>query len=166
MTATETSRAIQLIQQVTALLTLWLRRDLVPTTYTDETHWADAMGRVHLNHGPVRSITSITVDGSTYDYDPLYLTPQNMIFMPISEVKVTYESGDDVVHPAIQGVITESVARSILAGSSVSTGAIASYSVEGTSITYGPVATSPGSVGRVPVSELSAIKRLKRRYAT
>jgi hypothetical protein len=162
LTPTEAARALQLVTQVTDTLALWLNRDLSPTRYTEE-HVINANGMLMPYHGPVRAVETIGVDGETPTtaYNDDWDTTR---FVPGSRVVVTYIAGDDM-RPTIAAVVIDAVAGAILAGPQVATGAISSYSVEGTSITYGTAAGGggAGAVGRVPVASLRGIGRLRRR---
>jgi len=163
MTSVEAAQADQLVRMCTAQLSLWLNRDLVPTRHVNEQHVAnDLLGinRLEFNHGPVTAVESVTYSGQdpTTTYNDWLLA-----IMPMGSYTVTYVSGDPVPNEAVKGVLIQAVAGAVLSGAAAATGAIKSYSVEGSSITYGEPGAVAGSVGRFAVADLTSIKRLKRR---
>jgi hypothetical protein len=164
MTPAETARALQLIAQVESLLARVLNRDLKPARYT-ETHLIPATRRILPYHGPFRSMVTVQVeDGDAVtDYNSTW---DRQEWVPGTKVTIDYWAGDDGLDPAVQGVVIDAVARAIVAGPSAATGAIRNYSVEGTSITYGTNVAggeNAQSAGRIPVADLTALSRLKRR---
>lgn len=162
LTPDEADRAMQLIEQVTGVLELHLNRDLTVKEHVD-TVTVPWNGLVVLPHGPLLSVSSVTLGG--YTSTAWNDTFAHTYFTPGSTMTVTYTSGDVVPHPAAQAAVCDAVAAAILAGPKVATGALGSYSVEGTSITYGAGAApgaNTGGVGRFPVASIAGVARLRR----
>lgn len=168
LTADETDRAEQLVRQLVDTLEVRLNRYLYPRAVT-ETHWlrpglidTALPQRLQLWRGPVRSITSITVNGLAYT-EPLALADwEGAAWQTQVPVVVTYVAGDDP-RPGLSGLLSDIVARTLTAGTAAATGAIGSYSVEGTSITFGNVASGGvGGSGRLAVGDIRALGRLRR----
>lgn len=163
LTAAEQDRVGELIAQLVDTLEIRLNRWLYPRT-TTQTTTVGADGRLVLHRGPVRRIVSVEVDGVALGAgDPGFLDPVGTAFGWGSVVAVTYEAGDDPT-PAATGLVRDVIERSVLAGATASSGALKSYSVEGTSITYGDVsgASSSSQSGRITVGDIRSLGRLRR----
>lgn len=162
----EAARADQLAHQLAAILGLWLNRDLIPTEHLGEPHTVSGLdGYLRFEHGPVRSVTSVTLGvGGTpvTDYNTTYLSAQ---FPAGMYYTVDYWAGDDRPHEAIRNLIIDAVAKSLMVSPAIALGALTSYSVEGTSVAFRSFggAVSGEGAGRFTVAELGAIRRLKRR---
>lgn len=160
MTDEEQVNTIHLIQSLTRVLERKLNRHFSVRTNI-ETHRVDSSGRFALHRGPLVEVSGVTIDGYAYTGD---LAQYDLMEFPYeSSVVVTYDSGS----PADEGVadlVAQVVARTVLLPSVASSGAIKSYSVEGTSITYGEGSASSdeGAVGRYTVGDLGSLSRLRR----
>lgn len=160
MTDPETMKAISLIEQLTAVLQRRLNRIFDTTEYT-ETHHMDHLGRLLPYRGPVLAVSAISVDGTAWAGD---VTEWRQIRWPEgSDVEVTYTAGSEV-DAGVSGLVAQVVARTLLSPPAIASGAVKSYSVEGTSITYGDVSgtSTPTAVGRFTVGDLAALAGLKR----
>jgi hypothetical protein len=153
----------QLISESTAVLETWLNRDLTVKVRTErQTIGTDR--RLIPHHGPVQAIVSLVADG--YDVTEAYADTW-VDWRPDqgTVVEFTYHSGDAVVNPAAVYVVRNAVVAAVTAGPSIAAGTMTSYSVEGTSITYGSSVTGdggPGSAGRFSVASLNSVRRLRR----
>lgn len=127
-------------------------------------------GDIRFNYKPVTALISVSnQDYSLTTEDVQFWRTGSTIWLPWSRFPwtITYVAGDDPVAPNIKGVIVETLARSFLVSPQVDLGIITSYSVEGTSISYGPAVTgqqfgyrsgNPQTpVGRFKVADLNAI---------
>jgi hypothetical protein len=153
----------QLITESTAVLETWLNRDLTVRTRT-ERHTIGSDRRLIPHHGPVQAVTSLIQDG--YDVTEAYADAW-VDWRPDAGavVDVTYHSGDAVVNPAAVYVVRNAVVAAVTAGPRIAAGTMTSYSVEGTSITYGSAVTGDGgngAAGRFSVASLNAVRRLRR----
>jgi hypothetical protein len=163
LTTAEASRATVLIDQAVDILELWLNRDLSARVRTEKSP-VDHAGRLCPNHGPVQSVTAVTVAGTeaTAPGDEW----EDARYPPGEYAEITYVSGDVVPRRAASGAVSQCVAATILAGPAAASGAVMSYSVEGTSITYGPSVTgqgaSSGTPSRIVVGDLTTLRRLRR----
>ncbi|HMM95398.1 hypothetical protein [Phycicoccus sp.] len=164
-TTQEALRAASLADELIDTLEIKLNRWLYPRSVT-EVYTVPASGRITLNRGPVVSITSVGyVGGAPFAglTDPLALFDVAEAWIPGARVNVTYVAGEEP-GDGIVGQLADIIARTILAGVKASSGVIKSYSVEGTSITYGNVSDGgDGGSGRITVGTLTAFKRLRRR---
>jgi hypothetical protein len=77
---------------------------------------------------------------------------------------VTYRAGEPTVPPTVRMFAASAIARSVLAPVQVAVGLLASYTVEGTSITYSPSMTDGSQESPVgyTVGELTALSRYRR----
>jgi hypothetical protein len=162
LTEAEWASAVRMIAEVTDVVERWCVRDFRPKRRT-ERHIVPVTGRVFCDYGPVQQMVSITVnDGepSTAWNDDYDVT----VFNPGDILTLVYDSGHTECPDAVKGVITQAVAAPIVAGVQAGTGAVTSYSVEGTSITYGGSATGDGAgaVGRFTAASLNSIRSLRR----
>lgn len=170
LTPLEAARADQLVQGLTAELSLWLYRDLQPTTHLNERHvsYPGHDGALAFSWGPVRQVLTVgvgtqdPVDWTGKDWSRGYGVPPG-----VGAYYVSYVSGDDVVHGAVRAVIRDTVARTILAGVIAGAGVIGSYTVEGTTISYSPSVTGKSAfdkdqIGKMAVGDTNALKRLQR----
>lgn len=163
LTDAQIDRAEQLIPQVVALLERVLNRTLVQRTFTNEKHVISQDRRLWPFHGPVQSVTGIRFGAEDAALSTGYNdTWAETEFTPGEALYVTYVAGEAAPDPQIQGVVADAVAGALLAGPAVATGAISSYSVEGTSISYGPGVSGGGAAGRLTVADLGALRPLKR----
>lgn len=163
LTAAEAQRALQLVDQATATLETYLQRDLVVRTRTDRVR-VPSTSVLWPHHGPVVEMLSTKV--GTSDASDAYNDTWQDVYFPAGEwVECTYVSGttDPTQLATAAAVLLQTVARTVMAPTSVATGLLAGYSVEGTSINYGPVAGASDSVGRIAVADLSAVEPLRRR---
>lgn len=163
LTLAEATNTKAMIAQLVDVLELRLNRCIYPRQIT-ETHLLPVNGRLRLRKAPVRSVTSIVESGVPLAAgDPrLAVWETAGAFLDGVEVTVVYQAGDDV-RPAMTGLIADVVARSIQAGVAAGSGAVKSYSVEGTSITYGDVGDGgQGGSGRLKVGDLRSVGRLRR----
>lgn len=123
-------------------------------------------GMVRFGNGPVTSMVSMTSpDGSFTISNPEFYRTGNSIYLPPSQVgwKLTYMAGDLTPRPAITGLLRDVLSRSFSVTPQIGLGVVTSYSVEGTSISYGPAVTgSDGSVGRFGMADLKSISQAKR----
>ena len=151
-------------------LGMYLNRPLMPTRFPDETHWSPPWGVVLPNQGPVTHMLSMTVMGA-YESLAVVDTSQmpsqewrNIRFPPGASIRLDYWAGEDLsADPAVRQVLLDAVTGTLLSGSAVASGAVASYSVEGTSITWANGGGSGGeSVSRVSAGSMAALKRLRR----
>jgi hypothetical protein len=76
---------------------------------------------------------------------------------------VTYTAGDANPPREVVKLLKDVAVRALVAGVKISSGAIASLSVEGTSIGYGASKLSPDSDGSFVASELKVLDRWRRR---
>ena len=160
MSDEEQVRAVHLILALTSTLERVLNRDFSVKEWV-EPHRVDPNGKFILHHGPVIEVTNITVDGSVYD-DADLADYDLMVFPHGSRVIVTYTSGASADY-GVSDLVAQVVARTLSVTSQVATGAIKSYSVEGTSITYGDIGSGDNNVGRLQVGDLAGIKSRLRR---
>jgi len=162
-----------LIPELTAVIELYLNRKVEQETVVEEAQ-AHQDGRLFLSYGPIASITTITYPGETgpvaldsaaftYEHRWLYVPWANAPYT------VTYVAGDEPVNPAVKILVRNAIARTVLQGPVVGSGAISSYSVEGTAITYSRVSEGstgvPGGgqpVGKFTVADITSIQRLQR----
>jgi hypothetical protein len=155
----EAARAVHLIEELTAVLERKLNRKFSPRTVV-ETHRINSRLTVILHTGPVIDVTAVTVDGSPWDGE---LADFDIAEFPYeSLVEVTYTAGE-LPDPGVTQLVAQVVARTLLAPTTVAAGTVQSYSVEGTSITYGGAGgNSPGQVGRFTMGDLASLSRLRR----
>lgn len=161
----DTLLAASLADELIDTLELKLNRYLYPREVT-ETYTTSASGRIILNRGPVVEILSMSYVGGgaiPLPVNPLGYFDAADVWLPGVAVTVTYVAGE-LPGDAVVGNLADIVARTLLAGVKAGSGVIRSYSVEGTSITYGDVADGgEGGSGRITVGTLKAFKRLRRR---
>lgn len=110
-----------------------------------ETGWS-ALGslggaRVHLRKLPVQSLVSVVTDpqvgtGVDITNQVIFDGPQTLIVQTFDPVLVTYRAGEDPTPPLVTRFVSGAVARDILTPAVAATGAMSSYSVEGTSVGY------------------------------
>jgi hypothetical protein len=157
LTDAESVRAVSLILSLTAVLERRLNR-VFETREITETHRIGGGGLVPYKH-PVLAVNSITVDDAPWTAD---LAGWDIVTWPIdSAVTITYTAGTEV-DAGVKDVVANAIARTLQVAPVVASGAIQSYSVEGTAITYGNVAgTEQGSVGRLTVGDIGGLARLK-----
>lgn len=164
-TTQEALRAASLADQLIDTLEIKLNRWLYPRQ-TTELHTVPASGRLTLHRGPL-----VSVDGISYASGVVIALPNDPgrwidvadQWNPGSRVRVTYTAGEEP-GDAIVGSLADIVARTILAGVKAGTGVISSYSVEGTSITYGNVSDGgTNGIGKIAVGDYRAFRRLRRR---
>lgn len=163
LTDAQSARAEQLIAGLVDILEIKLNRWLYPRTVVDEFHRLTGSNtRLVLYRGPVRSITSVTADGQALADDGGFASHETATWPADADLLVTYVAGEDP-GPAVTTVIADVIARTIAAGAAAGSGAIKSYSVEGTSITYGDVGDGgQGGSGRLKVGDLRALSRKRR----
>lgn len=163
LTEPERLDAEALIADLVGLLELRLNRELTVKTFTDEWHRVPRHGQVTLLHGPLVEVTSVSVDGGAPITDATTLADWDIATWPAgSRLLVTYRAGDETPRPGVKRLIVDVVARTIAAGLTAGLGVIRSYSVEGTSITYGEGVGGGGQTGRITVGDLGQLKRLRR----
>ena len=153
----EQTRATEDIAALTATLERVLNRILDPREIT-ETVTVGADGRLNPTRGPVVSLTSATVND--VEYPSTYLPHwASMTWSVGAEVEITYLAGREP-DAGIRDTIARAVARAMSMPVQVATGALGSYSVEGTSITY--KTDGDDSAGGLLVGELRGLGRLRR----
>lgn len=161
----DTLLAASLADELIDTLEHKLNRYLYPRTVT-ETYLVPSSGRIILNRGPVVSITSMSYVGGgaiPLPANPIAYFDSGDVWAPGARVTVTYVAGE-IPGDMVIGNLADIVARTLLAGVKAASGVIRSYSVEGTTITYGDVADGgTGGSGRITVGSLRAFKRLRRR---
>lgn len=159
LTDAEAVRAVSLIQALVPTLERKLNRILEPRSFTQSDR-IDRWGRIYLRKNPVIEITSVSVDGVEWTGDPV---DWDLVSWPYQTfVETTFTAGTDI-DDGIRDTVANVIARSLQVAPVVASGAIQSYSVEGTSITYSVSGSSSGeaSTGRFQVSDLKAFARLK-----
>jgi hypothetical protein len=162
LTAAEAARVDELIVELIDVLEIKLNRYLWPREVV-ENHYLLPYGRLHLRHGPVQSITSILVDGVAETLPSALASWETYPWVDSTPIVVTYVAGDDPPSPAVRGVIVDAITRTVQAGVAAGSGAIKSYAVEGTSITYGNVADGGESgSGRLTVGDIRGVGRKRR----
>jgi hypothetical protein len=156
----DAARAVHLIEELTAVLERRLNRKFTPQEVI-ETHRVDSRLKVFLNAGPVISVTGVTVDGNPWDGELVDFDIAEFPYQSLVEVTFTAGELPDV---GVRQLVAQVVARTMLAPTAVAAGTIQSYSVEGTSITYGAVSggSMPGQVGRFSAGDMGALSRLRR----
>lgn len=163
LTDDEADRARQLVGQLVGLLERRLNRDLIGRTHSE----AVVVGRWGMLplRGPVGEITGVSIDGTTdtaADF-PLDATGRIPGLPYGSTTVIDYRTVGVENDEGLRGSIADMVARTILAGPVAGAGVIKSYSVEGTSITYGAVGDGGETgTGRLTVGDLRAFTRLRR----
>ena len=167
LTTAELDRVDVLSDSVVGTLELHLNRWLYRRAVVGEKHRTGTQGRIILYHEPVAWIDALHYDTSTaasvaFPADGVWEEPG--AFPARRTVWVDYTTGDPFPDVGWAGaasdVVANVVARTLALPGQVATGALKSYSVEGTSITYaGPDA--PGSKGRLTVGDLGVLARLR-----
>lgn len=154
LTSAEADRAQQLVRDLVTVLETVLNRDLVGRTYTNEIHVVPPGGVIAPFHNmPV----NVTMAGDTGIFGSWYDTLTGLA--PGSTVRVSYQTVGTL---AAVPVVRDAVAAALTAGPVAASGAIGSYSVEGTSITYSTAAAGDGeSTGRITVGSMRSINRLR-----
>lgn len=161
----EAERAERLASQVQALLELDLNRVVEPRTVSED-YYQDWAGPPVPNYGPVTSTVLVTVGDATATVVPVASLAAWVV--PGSRVRLTYQAGSDqAAQDAVRGVVLEAALAAFGVAEAVSSGSLLSYSVEGESVTYGPVsaAANADGLGRVPVANLRGLDRLRRLVA-
>lgn len=166
LTHAELLLAASLAEELIDTLELKLNRWLYPRQTTEQ-HTITSSGRLLPYRGPVVSVESIGYVAGFPAQLPAYPTRLLDVadaWTPGAVLEITYTAGE-IPGPAIIGALGDVVARTLIAPVQAATGMISSYSVEGTSITYGPGVSgdSGGGAGRITVGQLSSFRRLRRR---
>ena len=148
-------------------LVTWLNRDLVDTRYVDErVVLKGALNRIRPKRRPVKVIESIRYDYLTgwrdtsvaNTWDTMYIEGPRVLF-------VTYVTDASEVEPymeQIRAAVRDYAAKNFLTALAVKQGVITSYSVEGTSITYGST-QGEQRIGVFPANAVSNLGSLKVR---
>ncbi|MGV8972714.1 MAG: hypothetical protein ACOH10_10365 [Rhodoglobus sp.] len=165
----EEERATTLCDAVLATLELHLNRWLWERAVLGERRRTGQLGRAVLNYGPVQWVDAIHHDSPTSPsvaFDPKADWEEPLTFAPRSMIWVDYTAGHDFPNvpwaAAAIEVVATAAARVIAAPKQVAAGVLSSYSVEGTSITYGSALTGGvGTKGRLSVGDLGALARLR-----
>jgi hypothetical protein len=169
LTGDEQDRADVLCDAVLATLELHLNRWLWERSVLREKHRTGPQGRVTLWRGPVAWIDALhyglpTAASVAFPVDQDWEEPGT--FPSRTTLWVDYTAGDDFPDvpwaAAATEVVATAAARVIAAPIQVATGVIQSYSVEGTTITYGKAfAGGADSKGRLSVGDLGVLARLR-----
>jgi len=157
--------AEQRLGEVVDLLELHLNRVFGPRAILGERHVVSGRGRLVLHKGPVISVERILVDGAETTSPTLLAAWDLADWPPSSVLTVDYTAGL-AAPPTVKGIVLDAVTAATLAGAKVAAGVVTSYTVEGTSITYGSASSSSANaegVGRVPVADIRSVRRLRRR---
>jgi len=167
LTTAELDRVDALSDAVVATLELHLNRWLFQRRVYAEKHRTGTQGRIVLYHEPVAWIDALHYGSASaasvaFDEDGVWEEPG--AFPAGTTVWVDYTAGDDYPEVAWAGAATDLianvVARTLALPGQVATGALKSYSVEGTSITYA-TPDAPGNKGRLTVGDLGTLARLR-----
>lgn len=168
LTSAEEDLTEVLLDSVVATLELHLNRWLWQREVTGERRRTGQLGRVVLNHQPVAWIDAFhnTSTSASVAFDPARDWEEAGSFTRNTLVWVDYTAGDpfpDVPWAsALTDVVANAVARVVGAPTQVATGIISSYSVEGTSISYGSSLSGGGDTkGRLAVGDLGVLSRLR-----
>lgn len=136
-----------------------------------EVHQATYEGRLNLM-GPRAVVTSVqTTDdppvNADWNYDREYADSISVGWgaTPFQSYTVVYTSGDAAPKAVVQ-LMKDVAVRGLIAGLKVSSGVVAGFSVEGTSIRYGAIAdakTSETAEGSFTAPELKTLSTYRRR---
>lgn len=169
LTIEELDRLDPLADAIVGTLELHLNRWLYERQVLREKHRAGPQGRIILYRGPVAWIDALhyglpTAASVPFPVDQDWEEPGT--FPSRTTLWVDYTAGDDFPDVAWAGAATDLVAnviaRTLAAPAQVATGVIQSYSVEGTTITYGKAfAGGADSKGRLAVGDLGVLARLR-----
>lgn len=176
LTPEESARLGYTLDSIVQTIEGWLNRDIYRRTRTDERHRFYYMAsRLTPFHWPVVENTMVVKNGPAPDGTPVLDSTsakgepwEDFWFTQGDEVWCDYTSGDDPNGPngpLYRAVILDAALASVLTGVLVDSGALSSYSVEGTSIQFRDRFSDGTTTGRVPETSLKSIEHLKRPMA-
>lgn len=168
LTDSEAFRVDVHLDAIVVTLEGWLNRYIYPRQIENEKH-TFYFDSEHLQpfYGPVDE-DSVVIKTRTGDNEYRTFTVnqdwRTLLFPMGTVLYIDYTAGDPVDGPnaaLYRGVILDTITASVLSGVAIDTGALTSYSVEGTSISFRDRA-SGGSVGKVDVPALLSMTPLRR----
>lgn len=162
LTDAEAVAAVALIEELSALLERRLHRIFEPRQFTETRRVEGRYGRLVPYKKPLISVDAVLLDGD--DWGGTLADFGIEVFPYQSTVTITYTAGTVDIDAGVSGALANVVARTLQVAPTVASGAIQSYSVEGTSITYGDISgatAGSGNVGKFTVGDLKAFAALK-----
>lgn len=176
LTDEEAARLTYTLDSIVLTIEGWLHRDIYRRVRTDERHrfyymanrlvpfhWPVVEGTMQVKNGPSPD-GSVVLDSVGNQGEPW----EDFWFSQGDEVWIDYTSGDDEngeLAPLYRAVIMDAALASVLSGVLVDSGALSSYSVEGTSIQFRDRFGDATAQGRVPETSLRSIEHLRRPMA-